>query len=58
MRKQTNFRVAVERRLGIDWEHSPPDSDNLPLSLQTNQLFDNCTELLTSPLSEAPKQFV
>ena len=52
-RKITLFRVVMERKLGIDWEH--PDEENVvdegdsddeqsevasPRSLQTNQVVD------------------
>jgi len=34
VRKSSNFRVTVERKLGIDWEHGPPGSiSNSPTSL-------------------------
>lgn len=26
IRKGTNFRVVMERKLGIDWEHAPEET--------------------------------
>jgi len=41
IRKGTNFRVVIERKLGIDWEHAPEETrDSLFQSLQTNMMID------------------
>ncbi len=41
IRKGTNFRVVMERKLGIDWEHAPEETrDSLFQSLQTNMMID------------------
>lgn len=44
-RKQTIFRVVMEKKLGIDWEHNDEYDDNsnkggAPRSVQTEQMFD------------------
>lgn len=41
IRKGTNFRVVMERKLGMDWEHEPEQRrDSLFESLQTNMMID------------------
>jgi|LauGreDrversion4_2_1035121.scaffolds.fasta_scaffold344609_1 hypothetical protein len=44
-RKASLFRVVMERKLGIDWEHTQRSSDKQPESLQTNQVQDGYAEL-------------
>lgn len=41
IRKGTNFRVVMERKLGVDWEHEPEERrDSLFQSLQTNMMIE------------------
>ena len=41
-RKITLFRVVMERKLGIDWEHDEDSQSDVSfVSLQTNQVVDN-----------------
>jgi hypothetical protein len=49
-RKGTRFRVVLERKLGIDWEHAPADHSELVSndeSLQTNEMQDGYNEVCT-----------
>ena len=44
-RKGNDFRVMLERKLGVDWEHTPEDGNSeLCQSLQTNMLLDGYAE--------------
>ena len=49
-RKITLFRVVMERKLGIDWEHSQNSSVTFK-SLQTNQMMDGVAEAENSEFS-------
>ena len=47
VRKGNNFRVVMERKLGVDWEHDPQECPSEILqSVQTNQVLDGyeCAE--------------
>jgi len=49
-RKASLFRVVMERKLGIDWEHSLISGEKELESIQTNQVQDGYAELETDPL--------
>jgi hypothetical protein len=44
-RKASLFRVVMERKLGIDWEHTQNSGNDEPDSIQTNQVQDGYAEL-------------
>lgn len=41
--------MSLERNLGIDWEHEQNSQEEPPESMQTNEIYDDCTELRNSP---------
>ena len=49
-RKASIFRVVMERKLGIDWEHDIVSDQLEPESVQTNHVQDGYAELETDPL--------
>ena len=51
-RKVTLFRVVMERKLGIDWEHEPEEEEyqDSRMSLQTNEEVDKAFPELRSTL--------
>ena len=52
-RKASLFRVIMERKLGIDWEHSSISDKLKPESVQTNQVQDGYADLETDPLRQS-----
>lgn len=46
-RKITLFRCVMEKKLGIDWEHSVQSSENLAESMQTDNARDGYREVMT-----------
>ena len=57
VRKPQNFRVSLERNLGIDWEHEQNSNEQPPESMQTNEILDNCSELRNSPSASQSQAF-
>ena len=55
-RKQTIFRVIMEKKLGIDWERNEEDDEaedpsdrQGPMSVQTEQVLDGYADAQSRP---------